>query len=106
MLASLKQRWDQFKSYEPGTRFQAQHRKGNRNAKTPLARGVRAVLAIIVTLIGLVMMPAPGPGMPIVALGLTMLAHESLMVARVLDAAELKLRPHALRVMAWWRRRR
>ncbi|MDB5971036.1 MAG: putative transrane protein [Hydrocarboniphaga sp.] len=102
MLDSLKHHWEQFKAHPPGTRFQAQHRR----SKTPLARGVRATLAIIVTLIGLVLMPAPGPGMLVVAFGLVLLARESMMAARLLDAAELRARPSVLRLIAWYKRRR
>lgn len=106
MMETLKRYWQQFSEQQPGTRFQAQHRRGHSGAKTPLARGVRAVLAVIVTLIGLVMMPAPGPGMLVVAFGLVLLARESLMIAKLLDKAELWLRPYALRLIAWWKRRR
>ncbi|WP_428312056.1 PGPGW domain-containing protein [Hydrocarboniphaga sp.] len=106
MLDTLKQQWEQFKAQQPGTRFQAQHRRGHQGAKSPMARVVRAVLAVVITLVGLVMMPAPGPGMLVVAFGLVLLARESLMVARLLDRAELWLRPRALRVVAWWKRRR
>jgi len=106
MLDKLRHHWRQFAAHRPGTRFQAQHRQGRRARRTPFARGVRAVLATAITLIGLVMMPAPGPGMVVVAFGLVMLARESAMAARGLDAAELRLRPLWARASAWWQRRR
>lgn len=106
MLDKLKHHWERFKAHKPGTRFRAQHRQGRRGAKSPLARGIRATLAVILTLVGMVMMPAPGPGMLVVAFGLVMLARESLMVARLLDATEIRLQPHALRLIAWWKQRR
>jgi len=105
MLEKFKHHWQQFKAHEPGTRFQAQRREGRRGQRSPLRRGLSAVLAVAVTLIGLVMMPAPGPGMVVVAFGLVMLARESMMVARMLDAAELRVRPPVLRLMAWWKQR-
>lgn len=106
MLEKLKHHWQKFAAHEPGSRFQAQRREGRRGSRSPVARGLRAVLATAITLIGLVMMPAPGPGMLVVAFGLVMLARESMMAARLLDKAELRLRPPALRVLSWWRERR
>ena len=106
MLEKLKHRWHQFKAHPPGTRFRAQYRAGHRGHRSRIARGVRAVLACAITLIGLVLMPAPGPGILVVAFGLVMLARESMMVARLLDAAELRIRPAVLRLLGWWRQRR
>src|SRR3954464_12933828 len=106
MLEKLKHQWRRFQSHSPGTRFKAQYREGHSGRQSKLARGVRAALAIAITLIGLVLMPAPGPGMVVVAFGLVMLARESMMVARLLDAAELRARPPTLRLLAWWRRHR
>jgi len=58
--------------------------------------GVGLVLA------GLVLVPAPGPGWLLVAVGLGLLGSEILSVARFLDASECKLRGWANAArMAW-----
>jgi hypothetical protein len=43
-------------------------------------------------LAGIVLLPAPGPGMVVVLVGAAMLARESLVVARACDSAEMKVR--------------
>jgi len=42
--------------------------------------------------VGLFFMAVPGPGIPIFAVGLALLAQESAALARALDRAEIKLR--------------
>lgn len=106
MIAHLKQSWQRFKQSKPGERFQDQHHNGSSGQSRPVMRVLRMALGIVITLVGLVLMPAPGPGMLIVALGLAMLAHESLIVAKALDRAELWARPYALRVLGWWKEKR
>jgi hypothetical protein len=49
---------------------------------------------------GIVLLPAPGPGMVVVALGAGIVAQASLVAARALDWCELRLRA----VLAWGRR--
>jgi hypothetical protein len=44
-------------------------------------------------------MAVPGPGIPILAFGLALVAQESSVMARLLDRAEVKLR-------RWWKRLR
>jgi hypothetical protein len=59
---------------------------------------------LFVFLIGLVMLPAPGPGCVVVLIGATMMAEESFWVSSLLDRLELKGR----RVLAFaeraWKR--
>ncbi len=105
MLEPIKKRLRDFADSPPGERFQRQYqqRSGEHGG---LVRALRLAGGVVVTLIGIVLMPAPGPGTLIAVLGLSLLAHESLAVARALDATELRLRPAALAVLNWWRRRR
>ncbi len=44
------------------------------------------------TLVGLVLMPAPGPGIIVVMIGFGLLASEFAVIGRWLDRGELKLR--------------
>lgn len=54
---------------------------------------------IALTLVGLIFMAVPGPGIPVLAIGLALVAQESAALARLLDRAELRLR-------RWWKRLR
>jgi hypothetical protein len=49
-------------------------------------------LGLVVLLAGLFFLPAPGPGIVIVALGLAILAEQSLIAARMIDWSELRAR--------------
>ena len=105
MMERIKDRLRRFEQSEPGHRFQDQHAERQEPHSSAFGRALRLGAAVVVIVVGIIAMPAPGPGTLIVALGLVMLAHESLAVAKLLDAAELKLRPIVLRALAWWKRR-
>jgi hypothetical protein len=91
MFARLKKRWSQLRSDLPGRRFCLYHER-HRDAASPAKRVLIAASAVVVIMIGIVLMPAPGPGMLIVAIGLTLLAGESRRVAHYLDRFELAVR--------------
>ena len=105
MMERIKDRLRRFKQSEPGHRFQDQHADRHQAHSSAFGRVLRLGAGIVVTVLGIIAMPAPGPGMLITAFGLAMLAHESLMVAKLLDAAELRLRPIVLAALDWWKRR-
>jgi len=48
---------------------------------------------------GIVFLVVPGPGIPILAAGLALIAQESAVVARLLDRTEIRLR-------RWWKQLR
>lgn len=104
MLEDLRQHWQSFRSARPGERFYVQYQRRHDPHASVLGRVLRLSLGVFVTAAGLVLMPAPGPGMLIVAVGLSLLAHESAQVARALDWAELRLRPPLRRALRAWRR--
>lgn len=105
MMERIKDRLRRFKESEPGHRFQDQHAARREAHSSAFGRVLRLGAGIVVTVVGIIAMPAPGPGTLITAFGLVMLAHESLVVARLLDASEVKLRPIVLGALAWWKRR-
>jgi hypothetical protein len=49
-------------------------------------------VGILLLLVGLFFMAVPGPGIPIFAVGLALLAQESSALARALDRTEIRLR--------------
>ena len=90
-LAALRQHWQEFRQGEPGKRFQEYYERRHGEGSALLC-ACRLVLGVALLLVGLVMMPAPGPGMVVVALAAVMVARESRTAARCFDAIELRLR--------------
>lgn len=90
----MKQRWQDFKKREPGKRFQEIHdnkRKGEKD-KSPVMRHLRMAAGVLVTLVGVFLLPMPGPGTIVLVLGLAVMAGESVTVAKFLDWLEVRLR--------------
>lgn len=59
-------------------------------------------MAIIVA--GVVLLPAPGPGTLVIVFGTALLAEESLLVAKLLDACEIRARGAGRALASSWRR--
>lgn len=95
MLTKLRQHWKDFKASPPGKRFQSVHqRRAKRNGKgSAVKKWALISLGLLLTLAGIFFLAAPGPGTIVLALGLALLAGESMTVARLLDWLELKFRP-------------
>ena len=106
MFSRLRQQWQAFKTKPSGERFVATYREHRQARPAAWIGWVCWIVGLLLTLVGLVLMPAPGPGTLIVLLGLSLIARESLSLARVLDAGERRLRPLLMRLRQWWRRRR
>lgn len=92
MLKRLRAAWRPLKDGKPGRRFQDIHeaRKAQRRGRPWRFLFVAGGMSIVV--VGIVLLPAPGPGWLVIFAGLGMLAQESLLVARSIDAAELRIR--------------
>lgn len=65
-------------------------------------RIARFLCGLVVILVGIVLIPLPGPGWLIAGFGLTLMAQESLHIAEFCDAVEVRFRGLARR----WRARR
>ena len=84
---------------QPGRRFQERYRRMHAD-KTSLWKSCAFVCAgVLLSLIGVFFLAVPGPGIPILALGLALIAQESATLARWLDRAELRIR-------RWWKKLR
>lgn len=103
MFQSFRQNWDQLRKGKPGSRFEDQH---SRNHKKPRARRTAPALNIAaggsIMLVGLFMVPAPGPGWAVVFAGGAILAREFLFVARALDRLEVLFRKLAHLAKKYW----
>lgn len=89
-IRTLRQHWHEFRGLPPGRRFQHRYemrrrRRGPRSLLGPLYVALGGLLALA----GLFFMAVPGPGIPVLVLGVALVAGESLHVARALDRLEL-----------------
>lgn len=84
--------WDRFVHSPPGRRFQDRYRRKRRDKGSGWKRCALVGAGIALALAGVFFMAVPGPGIPLLAIGLALVAQESAALARFLDRAELGLR--------------
>ncbi|MBW3534556.1 MAG: hypothetical protein KY453_04975 [Gemmatimonadetes bacterium] len=101
MLKGIRRRWRELKASEPGRRFQDRYERSHQEGDSRTRRVLTMGAGVLIVLAGLFFLPAPGPGVIIVALGAALVARESRRVASLLDAAEVRGR----RILTWARRR-
>lgn len=92
MFDALKRAFAELRRAQPGQRFQHFHEQRHAQPVPAYLRVLAFAGAWFVIVVGIIMMPAPGPGMLVVALGLAMLASVSQRAAKFLDRSELALR--------------
>ena len=102
----LKENLRYVKNGKPGSRFIDcyRYKQELRRKYGPIYRRIDITLGAAVTLFGLVMVPAPGPGWIIVALGFALIAGESQNVAKAMDGTERRLRRLAGKLRRQWNR--
>ena len=83
----------------PGRRFQERYRRKHAEKGSAWKRYGFVCAGILLTVLGVFFLAVPGPGIPILAVGLALIAQESAAMARWLDRAELRLR-------RWWKKLR
>lgn len=102
MLTGLVRQWRDMTKIEPGKRFQNRYYRRRERRCTPLVKPFYMLLGAMILISGLILMPAPGPGCLVALIGATMLAEESLAVARTLDSMEVKARHLLSRARKAW----
>lgn len=100
----LASRWHAFKTGTPGQRFRRRYYRRRETARGPLLRSLQFFGGIALMLAGMFFMPAPGPGLLILFVGAALVAQESLLVARALDASEVGIRKLLLLTRRIWRK--
>lgn len=83
----------------PGRRFQERYRRKHAEKGSPWKRYGFVCVGVVLTVLGVFFLAVPGPGIPILAVGLALIAQESVTMARWLDRTELRLR-------RWWKKLR
>jgi uncharacterized protein (TIGR02611 family) len=104
MLESLRKNWQRFKRSTPGLRFQQRYHQKQQSGRSAVRRVLVIAAGVLVFAAGLFFLPAPGPGMIILLIGASLIAEESLLAARALDWAELRLRRAYARGLRLWTR--
>ncbi len=98
----LRKAWAQLRNGNPGDRFQAEYRRSRASPGKPWARFASLTLGIALVALGIVALPAPGPGWLIIGLGGALVGRQSLAVARILDRAEVRGRRFGSDLKRWW----
>jgi uncharacterized protein (TIGR02611 family) len=103
MFGRFMQQWKDATRARPGERFQNRYyRRENRRA-TRLMKTLKLAIGTALVVVGAILLPAPGPGFLVIFIGATMIAEESLLVAKALDGAELEARRLASSAKRVWR---
>ncbi len=102
MFRSIKREWRQLKSGKPGKRFQSQYAAQQKSHRPGWMRPLWIAGGTSLMAVGVVALPAPGPGILVIALGGALIARESLVAARILDWTELRLREAAVWAKNAW----
>jgi hypothetical protein len=102
MLAELKKHWRIFKNGRPGSRFEKLY-EARKETGGP-ARIAFLAAAILLVAGGVVLLVIPGPGLPLIAFGVALLAQQSLWLAKLLDRLEPVLRRLARKGKAFWKK--
>ena len=96
--------WVSFKAGRPGERFVKlrEYRQSKRTSCCPGEKCVNIVGGSLLVILGLLMIPAPGPGVLTIGLGMALLGTEFLVIARCMDAAEFKGRAQLAEIRDRW----
>ena len=97
MWQKLKNNWRELRKAKPGTRFKERYRSRQQSDRSLMAKPLCMAAGILVFLLGVAMLPAPGPGLLIMIIGAALIAEESYAAAVALDSFEVRLR----RVLGW-----
>lgn len=104
--ATLKREFREIKRGRPGRRFKDHyaHKRQAKKRRRSRAGIWRILLGVISVVVGLVLCVIPGPGLPFIFVGGGLLATESLVVARVMDWFELRVRAVARWALGYWKK--
>lgn len=96
--------WVSFKADRPGERF-VRLRERRQSKRTGGCMGEKCVNILggsLLVILGLLMIPAPGPGVLTIGIGMALLGTEFLVIARCMDAAESKGRAQLAEIRDRW----
>lgn len=104
MFKDLKQSWQRFKRSKPGYRFQRRYYEKQRSRPSTVRKILVIAVGVLIFAVGIFFLAAPGPGIMVLLIGASLIAEQSLVAARALDWAELRLRTLYTNALRLWRR--
>ena len=105
MFERMKRSFRALARAQPGSRFQGQYKRQQKDGETSVGRILRIIAGTVIVLVGIFFLPAPGPGFVIIALGGALLAREFKGAAKLLDRLEVRGRKLLVWAKRMWRRR-
>ena len=102
MFRRLRQQWKDLTKAKPGQRFQNRYCQRKKRRPTELLKPLYLVIGSALVAFGVVLLAAPGPGLLMIFMGAAMIAEESLLAAKALDRAEVKVRALLRRAKRAW----
>lgn len=103
VLQALKKQWRELASAPVGHRFQTHYRRKHQRGRSSHRIG-KLFLGITLVVAGVLLLFIPGPGSVLIVIGAALLGEESLVIARWLDALEIRLRKISSSALRKWRR--
>jgi membrane-bound metal-dependent hydrolase YbcI (DUF457 family) len=100
-LADVKQEWRQFRHDEPGERFRNHRQRMKKKSRKHAA--VSFALGVLLLAGGVVLLFMPGPGIPLIIFGLSLVATHSKSLSHQLDRVEPALRRTGRRLVRHWK---
>ena len=100
-MSAWREEFEAFKRSAPGRRFRERFERMKAVPRPAHERVARCLCGVIVMLVGIVLVPLPGPGWLIVGFGVTLLAQESRRIADFCDRLEMRFRSLGGRWRAW-----
>ena len=101
MNEQWREEWEAFRRSPPGQRFRMRFERMKAVPRPTHERIARCLCGVIVTLVGIVLIPLPGPGWLIGGFGVTLLAQESRRIANFCDRTEMRFRGWTARWRQW-----
>jgi putative transmembrane protein PGPGW len=104
MFERIKQSWQRFKRSKPGHRFKQRYYEKQRSGRSTVRKILVITAGLLIFAAGIFFLPAPGPGTIILLIGASLIAEESIIAARGLDWAEVRLRSLYAKSLCLWKR--
>lgn len=109
MRNPLKKQWQSLKRGQPGERFKARYSAAKKDRAgasfgKQISRVIRFGFALVSAAIGVILVFIPGPAILFFLIAGSLLASESLVIARFLDWGELRLRAGVSWLQRHWKR--
>ena len=92
MFGRIRRQWRELAAARPGNRFQQRYARRQQARRSRFSAPLTITAGVLIALFGLVMLPAPGPGIIVVLVGASLIAEESRLAARALDCFEVRAR--------------